>query len=286
MSGKRKVRLFLRAVAHGIAIGAIVWRGAIALAQPPGNWRFLPELSDEFSGATVDTALWLTFLPHYAGRPPGVIDPARVTVANGMVRLETTARDKGRFATPLLRARQEVRYGYFEVVARLAPCRVNQAFWFYAWQPDGTREIDVFEMAPGTPGEAHRVHSNLHVYDGDPALENDGNRRSYPQVWSAPDFDPTQDNRYGFLWSPTELVWWVNGREIRREPNVHFHWPMALTFTGEIHPRWFGVPTTQELPCAMTIDYVRSWQWLDAADGVGTQPVRDAGRGRLRGGVE
>jgi hypothetical protein len=61
---------------------------------------------------------------------------------------------------------------------------------------------------------------------------------------------------------------------------------MALTFTGEIHPRWFGVPTTQELPCAMTIDYVRSWQWLGAGEGEGPQLGRDADHARPRGGVE
>lgn len=249
-----------------VALGLLLAGISLAQGAPPISGRFAPELSDEFSGDRIDPSIWMVAHPYYPGRPPGRIDLERVTVRDGMVWLETRE-GAGYYLTPFLRAKTEIRYGYFEIRARLARCRVNQAFWFYAWRERGTREIDVFEMAPGAPGEARQLHTNLHVYDGDPALENDSNRRSAPQKWSAPDFDPTEFNVYGFLWTPERLEWRVNGQVIREAANRDFHWPMALTFTGEIHPKWFGLPAPGELPCAMAIDYVRVWRLADEPSG-------------------
>jgi hypothetical protein len=231
--------------------------------MPPVSARFVPELSDEFASPALDPTRWVTAHPYYPGRPPGRIDPALVTVRDGRAQLTTQAGPNGAFATPFLRLRQEIRYGYFESRAQLGRCRVNQAFWLYAWRENGTREIDIFEMAPGAAQEAHRLHANLHVYNGNPADENYFNRRSMPLAWEAPDFDPTQWHIYGFLWTPTLLRWYVDDRPIREAANTAFHWPMALTFTGEIHPTWFGTPTAGELPCTLQIDFLRVWQLLD-----------------------
>jgi beta-glucanase (GH16 family) len=103
----------------------------------------------------------------------------------------------------------------------------------------------------------------VHLYNGNPADENDLNRRSMPQVWEASDFDPTTWHTYGFLWTPAVLRWYVDGRLIREAANTAFHWPMAITFTGEIHPNWFGTPGPGELPCTLQVDFLRVWQLVD-----------------------
>ena len=239
------------------ALVAPIW------AAPPVSARFVADLSDEFDGAALDPTRWATSHPYYPGRPPGRIDPTLVTVRDGQALLTTQTGLNGAFATPFLRLRQAVRYGYFEARAQLGRCRVNQAFWLYGWQENGTREIDIFEMAPGAPREAHRLHTNVHVYNGKPSAENEIKRQSMPQVWEADDFDPTEWHSYGFLWTPAVLRWYIDGRLIREAANTAFHWPMAITFTGEIHPNWFGTPGPGDLPCTMQVDFLRVWQLVD-----------------------
>lgn len=189
-----------------------------------------------------------------------MIKAENIEMHDGIAWLWTRRLTDGQFTTSWLNGKRELQYGYVELRAQLAPSRVNQNLWFYRWTPKGTREIDVFEIAPGSPGHERTVHTNLHAYDGNPELENDTNRRSLPMVWSDPDYDPTRFNTYGIEWTAERLRWYVNGRIIRESVNRDFHEPMMLIMASGIHPDWFGVPTADTLPSVMRIDYIRTWQ--------------------------
>ena len=64
----------------------------------PG-YMLIPELSDEFDGATLNTSKWSTDreVLGWAGRAPGLFDPANVIVAGGSLQL--WARASARNAT-------------------------------------------------------------------------------------------------------------------------------------------------------------------------------------------
>ncbi len=251
-------RRWLRQTLATLATGAV---GSLlsAHAAPPVPGRFVPEMSDEFAGEALDTTIWRTYNPHWTGDEDEAVDPDAVSVRGGIARLTVRLLRPRFYATALLESLHLQQYGYFEIRSRAALSKVNQAFWFYAWTPTGTREIDVFEMAPASPGERHSLQTNLHVYDGDPALENDHNRRSYPMTWEDPSFDPCDWHVYGLLWTPQVLRWYVDGRTIREARNHHFHLPMRLLLGAGIYLKWRGEPGNDELSHAFEVDYVRTW---------------------------
>lgn len=233
---------------------------AAANSFPPVTAVFVPELSDEFNGNTIDSDLWRTINPHWPGHKHERVDKEAVSIKNNMalLPLRETDIDKKIYASAMIESNRLQQYGYFEIRARAAPSRSNQAFWFYAWTPIGTREIDVFEIAPKhAPQE---LHTNLHVYNGDPSLENEHNRLSFPFDWVNSAFNPTDWNVYGLLWTPDLLRWYVNGAIIRETRNVHFHLPMRLILGNGIQGQWRGFPEKSELPSIFAVDYVRTWQ--------------------------
>lgn len=64
---------------------------------------------------------------------------------------------------------------------------------------------------------------------------------------------------YSLLWTPTELVFYFDGKEIRREPNVFCHHPSPVFLSlAVIH--WAGPVTDQIDGTSQIIDYVRIWQ--------------------------
>jgi beta-glucanase (GH16 family) len=64
---------------------------------------------------------------------------------------------------------------------------------------------------------------------------------------------------YGLLWTPTELVFYFDGREIRRESNAFCHHP-APVFLSLAVIHWAGPVTDRIDGTSQVIDYVRIWQ--------------------------
>lgn len=240
-----------------------------ALADPPpnGQWQPVPELWDEFNGESLDAARWDTRSPYYLGKKPGLYMPYNVTVKGGTLNLWAQAESvphappgyRG-YSTAYLSSRQMVRYGYFEVRARPMDARINSAFWLYRWTETGTYEIDVFEIGGAAPRHENIVHTNVHVFRGRPENENDSNRLSDPFGWTAPQRLADAFHVYGLEWDEHELRFYVDDRLIRRKANSSWHLPMAIRFTAETHPGWFGLPRAGELPAAFQVDYLRAWR--------------------------
>lgn len=61
---------------------------------------------------------------------------------------------------------KQVKYGYFEIEAKVQISNAATAFWFYDWEPYGTFEIDVFEIGGHTRGMSNILHSNYHYFEG------------------------------------------------------------------------------------------------------------------------
>lgn len=260
--------LFALSLALGISLPA---QGD---TPPNGNWQPMPDFWDEFNGDKLDASRWETRSPYYPGKPPGLYQPQNVTLDKGMLQLwvkpETVANAPSgyhSFTTAYLTTRKTVLYGYFEVRAKPVKARINSGFWFYRWTETGTYEIDVFEIGGTAPKHENVVHTNTHVFKGNPEHENDQNRRSDPQGWSAGNMMLADDfHIYGLEWDEHELRYYFDNALIRRKPNTSWHVPMHLRFSTETHPNWFGLPRSGEVPAAFLVDYVRAWRKVPGGD--------------------
>ena len=96
-----------------------------------GQWAPLPEMTDEFDGATLDAAKWHATNPGWLGRQPGLFRAENVTVSGGQLHITMKHEDvlnapKGyhTYTCGAVKSRALVRYGYFEVKARAMKSRL------------------------------------------------------------------------------------------------------------------------------------------------------------------
>ncbi|MEI6656880.1 MAG: family 16 glycosylhydrolase, partial [Verrucomicrobiota bacterium] len=61
----------------------------------------------------------------------------------------------------------------------------------------------------------------------------------------------------GFLWTPTEMKWFVDGREVFARENDYFKPPLHISFDCET---LWGVPDPANLPATFYTDYLRVWR--------------------------
>lgn len=251
---------------------------------PPGkHWIPMPELSDEFNSETLAPHKWETTNPYYPGKKPGMYVPENVRIRNGMLELWARAENPAKaregyhgFTVAYLASKQKLRYGYLEVRAKPMAARIDCGFWLYRWTETGTYEIDIFEIGATSPGHENVVHTNLHYYLGDPALENDRNRQSAPLGWNSGQSLAQDFHTYGLEWDEREIRFYFDDRPIRSVPNRQFHHAMSVRFSAETQPDWFGLPQRGELPAAFLVDYLRVWR--DAADPTNLAPNQPLGK--------
>lgn len=240
-----------------------------AWSAPPGSaeWEAVPELTDEFETSSMDRAKWKDDLTHFKGKQPG-LHQQKNNVFNGNEAILWTRAENvpnsppgyRNFTTATFAGRKMMHFGYIEVRAKISPSKANNALALYRWTPTGTYEIDVFEIGGTSTNKQNIIHTNTHVYLGNPELENDQNRMSSPRRWAAPVALKDDYHLYGFEWNELEIKWYFDGNVIRSEPNRHFQVPMYVNLSTETHGDWFGLPSADELPAAYKVDYVRTWR--------------------------
>lgn len=228
----------------------------------PGNWTFNPEFSDEFNG-TFDDEKWHRHNPTWLGRQPGFFSKENVTVEDGLLKLTARNESKGDpergykdFTTAAVKSKKCVRYGYFEVRSKPMNSKASSSFWFY--DDDGERwtEIDVYEMSGAHPVHGELYHMNLHVMR---TPETGTKHISEGSVWKAPYRFVDDFHRYGLLWTPEKICWYVDDQLVRESENRYWTQELTVNFDSETMPEWFGLPDPDELPATYEIDYIRHW---------------------------
>jgi len=74
------------------------------------------------------------------------------------------------------------------------------------------------------------------------------------------DFRFTEDYYvYGLLWTPTEMIWYIDGKEVFRRDNDFFIRPLHLMLDCEIMQAWAGLPDAADLQGSFSVDYLRVW---------------------------
>ncbi len=138
-------------------------------------------------------------------------------------------------------------YGYFEMRAKLPRGKgVWPAFWLLpadlSWPP----EIDIMESV-GDPSKVYvTFHSEKAKIEG-----------------KAIDVSPDDFHTYGLAWDKDTIAWFVDGREVRREPTpADMHKPMYMLANIASGGDWAGAPdATTPLPARLTIDYIRAYRF-------------------------
>ena len=246
-----------------------------------GKWELIPEFSDEFQGTELDGTKWFPNNPSWKGRQPGFFSKDNVEVKDGMLHLFAKAenlpdlpRGYHTFTTAAVQSKNRVRYGYFEIRCRPMDSAASSAFWFYAIDDKLWTEIDIFEIGGKAPDKEFSYFTNVHVFKtpetGDKHWEDS-------TIWTSPYRLASEFHVYGFLWSKEELIWYVDGKEIRKRKNSDWHQTLTMNFDSEIMTDWFGLPDPNDLPSVFSIDYVRSWKRIDG-DETTIEPVKVEGQ--------
>ena len=280
---KRLIAVAVLAVA-GVAVGA-----ETPVCPMGEGWEFSSEFSDEFNGAKLDEAKWWDFNPEWYGRKPGFFARENVAVKDGSLQLaarvqkpeEVTVENKVRgydkFTTSIVKSKKRIAYGYFEARCKSMKAGVCNAFWLYdplnppAKYKEGSfsEEIDIFEVF-GNPAkkEYDRVYCTTVHRFYTPYVESIANAKQTPlpkkSAKQRVPFDFWADfHVYGFLWTPTEMKWYVDGKEVFARDNDYFSTALHIMFDCEIMQGWVGLPDPADLPATFEIDYLRVWRQKD-----------------------
>ena len=262
------------------------------------QWSFVDGQSDEFNGDTVDLEKWNIDTKDFG---PWSWEPRNVAQKDGSLHLQMVAEDHQRrgqqlhYTSGMARNDKTITYGYFE--ARIKGCSrypgACPSFWLYSIGPDNRyeasdgeivaySEIDVVELQQSEYDFEKKEHfpvthidCNLHT-----VLMKDGKR-----VWSRPNneqelckthfdspWDPREDYHvYAVKNTPEEIIWYIDGEEVGRKPNLYWHLPIHITLSmglrypfvtykdGEMAPV-SDKTTTDGFPTHMSVDYVRVWR--------------------------
>ncbi len=254
-----------------------------------GDWVFDPGFSDEFNGQDLDANKWWDFNPSWHGRKPAFFSRENVAVKDGMLQLtarvqkpeevtyENRVRGYDKFTTSIVKSKKRIRYGYFEARCKSMKAGICNAFWLYdpldppAKYREGSysEEIDIFE-----------VFGNPSIKDADRVLFNTVHRMSTPYVESIVKTEQTPLPKksaaqrvpfdfhsdfhiFGFLWTPAEMKWFLDGKEVFSRDNDYYTTALHIMFDCEIMEGWVGLPDPADLPATFFIDYLRVWKSQD-----------------------
>jgi beta-glucanase (GH16 family) len=232
---------------------------------PYGEWKFVPEWSDEFNGFSLDTSKWYPNNPGWLGRQPGYFSTENVKVKDGKLILTSKTETLSNlpegyhtFTTAAVKSKALMLYGYYEICCKPMDSRCSSAFWFYAIEPDIWTEIDVFEICGKHPDpEMERKYfATTHVMKY-PELE--GEVHDHVE-WMAPSRLADQYWTVGLEWNEKEIKWYVNGEVVRIRENTHWRQPLNMNFDSETMPEWFGIPDPANPEGHFEIDYIRVWK--------------------------
>ena len=137
-------------------------------------------------------------------------------------------------------------YGYFEVKARFEVSKgIHWALWLLPIDDSWPPEIDMVEIVGHQP---ELIHVNAHgVPGGSPMI-------------STPVQNAAEYHVFGFEWNESEMIWTLDGVEVKREFN-YVDKPMYLLLSPEIGGNWPGMPDETTIwPTLCELDYVRIYQ--------------------------
>lgn len=150
-------------------------------------------------------------------------------------------------------------HGYVEMRAKLPRGRgLWPAFWMLTTHyVEDVPEIDVMEFLGQ---DVDTLYHTYHYFD----VQDNWRKISTPS-YTTIGSDWTQDfHTFGMAWSPTELIYYVDGEEVRRITDQDYVIPnqsMYLIANLAVGGNWPGSPDADTLfPATFEIDYIRAYK--------------------------
>lgn len=185
-------------------------------------------------------------------------------VANGSLKLVNKKESRGgnAWTSGNIWTKEQFLYGYFECRYRYAAATgTNNSFWLMTTgkPPQGkkTFEIDI--------NEGHypnQVNTNIHNHSDQTVVNG---KRTHPSSSKSFSFDAKTYNlardfhTYGLEWTAKELIFYFDGKELRREKNTFCNHPAPIWLSLAIIS-WGGKITDAIDGTFMEVDYVRVYQ--------------------------
>jgi beta-glucanase (GH16 family) len=243
--------------------------GTVA-AEPPGTllpggagaWKLA--WSEEFDGpdARLDER-WVS-----QNGPSGHILCSRwrenAVVADGMLRLINRKEKRGgqNWTSGSITTREKFQYGYFECRYRYAAAKgTNNSFWLMTGREPAPGKGKAFEIDINEGHFPNEVNTNIHNWTDIKVVNG---KKTHPSSSKSFTMGKNDDlardfHTYGLKWNEKELVFYFDGREIRREKNVFCHSPSPVWLSLAIIS-WAGKVTDAVDGTFMEVDYVRIYQ--------------------------
>ena len=244
---------------------------SIACAEPPAGTEWVPLLSltDEFNGETLDVSKWFDRNPTWTGREPVQFHPSAVKLDSGHLKISafdskqsaTLGLKKGfTHASGYVNSKSVVRFGYFEIRAKLLDSSLVSCFWLSNHEKDEWSELDCVEIAAGVEEHSRKIRPNTHYFYGPHYKGTHDKHLVQPSEYdlgfrAADDF-----HVYGLEWNATHVRWYVDGKMIRELPNTRFYQPLRMSINVEANQYFKALPDDKRLPGIYEIDWVRSWR--------------------------
>lgn len=254
--------------------------------NPSANeWELIEDLSDEFTGDSLDLTKWKNTDPrHWIGRSPGIFKKNTVSVAEGNLRitnylLPASEWHNGKEFTHagghvISNASAQPGY-YFEARIKANKTFMSSTFWLINHRNEGsncdqrTTELDIQECVGQLTTTStwakdfdQSMHSNTHsrnISCDETKGSEGGNVLTGGKVWE--DY-----HVYGAWWkSPTEVQFFLDGKHVYTvNPVADFDLPMYIKLVTETY-NWNPVPADGGMNGSWEerttyYDWVRVWK--------------------------
>lgn len=220
-----------------------------------GEWEMV--FHDEFDGTELDTDVWES----QAGYPSHIMSsrwPENVKVEDGMVKLVTKKESRGgaEWTTGNIWTKEfSPTYGYFEAKYRYPQSdseQYNVAFWLMKNPPDMDPVYQEIDINEGRMPDMLQL--GIHG-------SNDGVRWSSYQRPEVCEDLRDGFHTYALEWTESELIWYFDGREVRRESHTHATNPMQVYLsTAIMNDADVSVLEKDADGTSMDVEYVRVYQ--------------------------
>ena len=229
---------------------------------PAGKWKLM--FKDEFSGADKEQdKAW-----EFQNGPSGHILCSRwrenAVVTNGILRLLAKKEERGgqKWTAASMWTKNKFLYGYFECRYKYAKAKgTNNSFWLMTRdraeaKATGDKNVDAiegqFEVDINEGHYPDKINMNIHNWSGKHWAKS---KEKKAEGMNLADTYHT----YGLEWNKEELIWFFDGKEIRREKNTICHKPTPVWLSLAII-KWAGPVTDAIDGTSMDVDYVRVYQ--------------------------
>lgn len=219
---------------------------------PPMGEKWTMVFDDEFTGDELDSRWDI-----HDNKPEGHIMSSRwkenILVKDGLLQLLTKKEERGGklwTSGKVWTKDFNPQYGYFEARMRLGTATgLNNAFWLMT--PNKRTDPIHFEIDI-TEARHPNIHTmTVHNWAGEHKASG---KKMYTEETLSRTF-----HVYGFEWSEAELVWYFDGKEVRRMPNEYCHAPSPVLLSSAVGA--FAGRVTDALDgTSQDIDWVRVYK--------------------------